>query len=589
MNNNKGHIMTMKNQIYHSIIDYCNIILKNPQNVSCIEYLFNILKQIGLICMSQGKIDDKLLNSVKKLFYNKLPTSDTHAPSFINFADLNQEADQFINISMENHPRVPMHDAEAILWEEKSENVIELGMRLIENGLMIKAVSQGEDILGLSDCKSGEKVSNAWSKSWQKFEEKSVPFINKLINRKNIENFFILSDDVLSLLAEYAFIPEDKFQKFLYNIAAPQKKYAENHNYRKLVTADEAKELFEQVKKKYQNNLNVSLAYTFEAAMAQKAVKNFILNNCSLLESTDDSKYGKLLTNLDMDTGSETPFIIAGNKLFTNHIIISDGFLSGWGVRKDDDAIKSLNQPESDFSGALFCSLKQYPNGAWTISFDSYKNKEQFYKLIEQGDEYFVRLPYEQIFDEDKREEFLQEAAMAVMGLEKKPDWLPEFLKKLFFAPGNGLDKIAKAIRKFPGILEPEFKDAFAPAQSMSGGHEDNYYIPVKSLENTSFLDPECSNESVAKSVNRGFGNEWQYIYLFVDTKANIIDEVHGPLEMSGEGEEISDIPDDAECVWFFIGTSPTLKKIKTEYAKKKTLAITKQEKLYWIIYGPED
>ena len=84
MNDNKGHIMPMKNQTYQSIIDYYDIISAKPENESCIEYLFNILKQIGLISMSQGEIDEKLLNRVKKLFsYNTLQASDTHAPSLI--------------------------------------------------------------------------------------------------------------------------------------------------------------------------------------------------------------------------------------------------------------------------------------------------------------------------------------------------------------------------------------------------------------------------------------------------------------------------------------------------------------------------
>jgi hypothetical protein len=127
---------------------------------------------------------------------------------------------------------------------------------------------------------------------------------------------------------------------------------------------------------------------------------------------------------------------------------------------------------------------------------------------------------------------------------------------------------------------------------TMSEEQEDSYYISVKSLKNTTFLNPDpdsiFSNRSVSEAINRSFNIEWQYIYLFIDTKANIIDGVHGPLEISGEGEEIGTVPDHAECVWFFIGPPQTVNKIKTEYNENETLKITKQEELYWIIYGPE-
>jgi len=203
------------------------------------------------------------------------------------------------------------------------------------------------------------------------------------------------------------------------------------------------------------------------------------------------------------------------------------------------------------------------------------------------------------------RDEFLQEAAEAAMGLERQPDWMREFVKQLssdikrrfVSAPERIRDGAVDLFGKISGVLEPEFKGVLTPAMalSMSDEKKDNYYVPVESLKNTTFLDPDpdsiFSNSSVSDAVNRSFGKKWQCIWLFIDKDSNVINGVQGPSSMKVKGVKIDNIPANAESVWFFIGPLQTVDKIKTEYNKNKTMKITEpeeSEKLYWIIYGPE-
>ena len=130
---------------------------------------------------------------------------------------------------------------------------------------------------------------------------------------------------------------------------------------------------------------------------------------------------------------------------------------------------------------------------------------------------------------------------------------------------------------------------ARVPALStMSEEHEDSCYVPVASLAETIFLNPKSPNKCVSEAVNTSFQKKWQCIWLVIDKNSNIIDGVHGPSNMKIKGIKIGEVHANAECVWFFIGPTQAVSKIKTEYNQNKTLNITKEE-LYWIIYGPAE
>lgn len=555
------------------------------------EYLFNILRDIGYLDMMGAELPKQLIEDIRKLFTLNVSLIGKRAPDFIDFEDLSDEVESYI-WQIKNLPLPPRLNniTEEEGWEDMYRGARKRGLGLILAGLDITAI-----ILGYELVLDGNLESIKWNDCWTDFDKESEKYISKLSENK--VSFYHFSDNILSHLTKFFRMPECLFRNMLLEIVKPRESYAQERYYRQIISPQEAKEIYFKTNLKFEKYSSTAQVYFYETALAQQILKAFILKACFAKEkhAYTSSNNWQILTTIDEGFDCEVPMISAGNKNYSVHMLDTpESKVSGWGIRKD--RIKSfLSNDCHDFQGALFCSWKEYPTSEILVRFENHMEKNRLKELMGKKKEIlvnFIELSLDEVYKFDKREKFLQEAAEAVMGLEKQPDWMREFLKKLLFAPGNGLDKIATALRKIPGIHEPGFTWALTPARVQADEEQDNYYIPVKSLENTTFLDPDpdsiFSNRSVSEAVDRGFAEEWQYIYLFVDTKANVIDEVHGPMEISGEGETIPDIPADAEYVWFFIGPSQTVNEIKTEYNKNKTLKITKQEKLYWIIYGPE-
>ena len=603
---NVSEINIREKEYYLSTIEeHCSQIENYLGESDSIECLFNILRDMGYLLMYGSEPDSKLLNRVKKLFPIINENTAIFSPSFIDFVSLEIEAEWYKKLWL-NHkdfikdpPTLKENPLIEEAWEKVFNYMKQRGLELITAGLDIFAVFYSNQMF-FKDIRS----SDGWQKSWKIFLEKSDIFFNTLFNIEE-KYFSHVSDSVYKMICNYAEIKEiipqsaANFINFIRSISKPGKSYAADSAYRIVISPEEAEEIYFNISCSYKDDSQgLSKIYLYECALAEKVIKQFIIKRC-LSEKTSDKTNlppisdWKLLSSSDDEFYSVLPMVKAGNKEYP--VCVIPPRLKGFSIR--NDLIKKMG---TSLNGVLFCSFKKYPSDEILVRFDNYVEKDRVFELLRntvtvKGVQNVTKLSFDDVYKFDKREEFLQEAAIAVMGLEKQPDWMLEFLKQLFFAPGNGLDKIAKALGKIPSIREPEFTGALERVMSlstMSDEREDNYYIPVKSLKNTIFLEPEpdsiFSNESVSEAVDRSLEKEWQYIYLFVDTKANIIDEVHGPLEITGEGETIPDIPADAEYVWFFIGEIKTINKIKTEYNKKETLAIAKQEELYWIIYGPE-
>ena len=601
---NVSEINIREKEYYLSAIEeHCSQIEEYHEESDSIECLFNILRDMGYLLMYGSEPDVGLLNRIKNFFFVINENTAIFAPSFIDFISLEIEAEWYEKLWL-NHKDfikdLPTLKDDSLIeeaWEKVFNYMKQRGLELIIAGLDIFAVLYSNQMF-FKDIHS-----DGWQKSWKIFLKKSDVFFNTLFNIEE-KYFFNISYSVYKIIYNYTEIkeislqPAAKFINFIRSISKPRKSYAADSAYRIIISPEEAEEIYFNISCNYNDDSSeLSKIYLYECALAEEVIKRFIIKRCLSEKASDKTKLPpisdwKLLSSSDDDFYSALPMVKAGNKEYP--ICVIPPRLKGFSIR--NDLIKKFG---SSLNGVLFCSFKKYPSDEILVRFDNYVEKDRVFELIRNTDavkgvQNVTKLSFDEVYKFDKREEFLQEAAKAVMGLEKQPDWMLEFLKQLFFTPGgNGLDKIAKALRKIPGILEPEFKGAFAPALVQSDEQQDNYYVPVKSLKNTTFLDPDpdsiFSNESVHEAVDSGFNKEWQYIYLFVDTKANIIDEVHGPLEISGEGEKIVNVPANAECVWFFIGQSQTVNEIKTEYNKNKTLKITKQEEFYWIIYGPAE
>jgi len=582
-----------------AIEEQCSQIENCPEESDNIECLFNILREMGYLLMYGSEPDTKLLNRVKGFFIEINENTAIFSPSFIELISLEIEAEWYKKLWL-NHKgfiKDPPTQKENPLIEEAWEKVFnymkQRGLELITAGLDIFAVLYSNQIF-FKDIRS----SDGWQKSWEKFLEKSDTFFNTLFNIEE-KYFFHVSDSVYKMICNYAEIreiipqPAAKFINFFHSISKPGKSYAADSAYRIVVSPEEAEEIYFNISCNYNDDSQgLSKIYLYECALAEKVIKQFIIKRCLSEKASDKTKLPpitdwKLLSSSDDEFYSALPMVKAGNKEYS--VCIIPPRLKGFSIR--NDLIKKFG---SSLNGVLFCSFKKYPSDEILVRFDNYIEKVRVFELLGNTDavkgvQNVTKLSFDDVYKYDKREEFLLEAAKAVMGLEKQPDWMREFLKKLFFAPGNGLDKIEKALGKIPGILEPEFKGALTPAMSMSKEHKDSYYVSVASLTKTIFLKPIRSNRCVAEAVNASVKKSWQCIWLFIDKDSNVIDMIQEPSAIKTTGMKSVNVPADAEWVWFFIGPLLTVNKIKTEYNKKKTLNITKQEKLYWIIYGPAE
>jgi len=408
--------MNSRNSIYTAIREYIDIVQGNPKNPYTIEYLFNVLKETGLLMMAYGAVDEALLKNVRAIFcLNQIPPSETNAPSFMDVSLLGQKLELFEKASGSLHesPTAPPHEDAAMQWEEELEDVISYGMDLLYDGLSITAVRIAEKRV-VSD--SGQNISPNWQGAWNCFIEPAQKYMDLLTYKKAA--FHVLADEAISLMATYIYMPDDDdFKTFLNDVARPRKDFVKHQFYRKLFTGSKVSELFSQAEENYDENLGVSLAYVCEAAVAQKAITSFIVNHCSCL--LDETGGNNRIQGLSASPGAalpgETPFVLTGDKLFTIHLLRHG--LSGWGIRKDPAALAAIEQTGRNFKGALFCSWQQYPNGAWICRLDAYRDEKEFWRLINKSNESFVRIDYETICGgEDRREEFLEKAARAVLG-----------------------------------------------------------------------------------------------------------------------------------------------------------------------------
>ena len=598
---NVSEINMREKEYYLSAIkEHCSQIENYPGESDNIECLFNILREMGYLLMYGFEPDDRLLNRVKMLFPVINENTAIFSPSFIDFISLEIEAYGYKEL-WHNHDvfiQIPPTLKEDPLVEEAWEKVFnymkERGLELIVAGFDIFAVLYSNQMF-FKDIRSFD----GWQKSWKIFLEKSDIFFNTLFNIEK-KYFFHISDSVYQMICKYTEIkeiippPAANFINFIHSITKPRESYAADSAYRIVISPEEAEEIYFNISCNYNDDSQgLSKIYLYECALAEKVIKQFIIKKCLSEKASDKTKLPpisdwKLLSSSDDDFYSVLPMVKAGNKEYP--VCVIPPRLKGFSIRND-----LIKKSESSLNGVLFCSFKKYPSDEILVRFDNYVEKDRVFELLGNTDavkevQNVTKLSFDEVYKFDNRDEFLQEAAKAVMGLEKQPNWMIELLKKLFFAPENGLDKIAKALRKIPGIREPEFTGALIPERAMAKPDEKkvSYYVPVASLKKTIFLGKESPNKCVAEAVKRSIGQQWQYIWLFIDKNSDIIDMVQGPPIMEKKGIKIDDIPANVEYVWFFIGQSKTVKKIKTEYDAKKTLAITKQEKLYWIIYGPE-
>jgi len=593
---NVSEINIREKEYYLSIIEeHCSQLENYPGESDSIECLFNILREMGYLLMYGFEPDSKLLNRVKKLFPVINENTAIFSPSFIDFISLEIEAEWYkkLWLNHKNFIKDPPTLKEKPLIEEAWEKVFnymkQRGLELITAGLDIFAVFYSKQIL-FEDIQS----SDGWQKSWKMFLEKSDIFFNTLFNIEE-KYFFHVSDPVYKIICNYAEIKENipqppaNFIHFIRSISKPGKSYAADSAYRIIISPEEAEEIYFNISCNYNDDSQeLSKIYLYECALAEKVIKQFIIKKCLSEKASDKTKLPpitdwKLLSSSDGEFYSVLPMVKAGNKEYP--VCVIPPRLKGFSIRND-----LIKKNGSSLNGVLFCSFKKYPSDEILVRFDNYIEKDRVLELLRNTDavkglQNVTKLSFDEVYKYDKRDEFLQEAAEAVIGLEKQPKSnlikFPEQTKEIFEVVDNLL------------FIGNQCADDYSPYEkAMSDEHEINYYISVKSLKDATFLVPDpdsmFSNQSVAEAVDKSFQEKWQCIWLFFDKNSNVIDTIQGPTEIKIKGVKIDNAPDRAEYVVFFIGSLETVNNMKTGYNKNKTLEITKEEEFYRIIYGLE-
>jgi hypothetical protein len=559
--------MDIQEDLKTIVTRYKEKISSAPDDSSNIESLFNILKHVGLFFFSHGFLDENLKNEIQSLFKTQKPvSSEIFAPSFIDFHTLQHNLELFKSIKPDPLPRVPLNHDTMNDWENKTGNLMVLGMELLEKAIEINAVLQAERILDVS--RLSPSPSSSWRTAWQRFKENSDDYINTITGAES--NFSILSDEMHAYLLEYFCFPEkDPLFQFMKKIVQSPQDSAKRQFYRKGFSASEARELYEHVKQRHSQQMKVSSFYLFKSALAQETIKLFIRQCYRSIFPNKKTDQTNLETNLDKNPVSEIPFIRSAKKSYSAYIL-GDG-LEEWGIRKDPDAMTILN--DGSFDGAMFCSVKQYPDGAWFVSFDSYIEKEHFFKLINEQKSVFVRLPYPAVCERDDRDGFLQKAA--------------EMLETNVDSEKFGGRQISEDLASIWFLILSESQKPIIKATEIADRHQfedKKYYVPVKSFENKKFLAPNDGQapESVKKLLSKAVTGQYFYQWRLIKQGDITGGKWEGPSKIeSRRGITLGEIPTDIYLILFLIGPETTFKNLEKNQFESN-------DKLYLIIYGPE-
>lgn len=428
---NASEINIREKEYYLSAIkEHCSQIENYHGESDNIERLFNILRDMGYLLMYGFEPDDRLLSRVKKLFPVINKNTAIFSPSFIDFISLEIETEGYKEL-WHNHDvfiQIPPTLKEDPLVEEAWEKVFnymkERGLELIVAGLDIFAVLYSNQMF-FKDIRSFD----GWQKSWKIFLEKSNIFFNTLFNIEK-KYFFHISDSVYQMICKYTEIkeiippPAANLINFIHSLTKPRESYAADSAYRIVISPEEAEEIYFNISCNYNDDSQgLSKIYLYECALAEKVIKQFIIKKCLSEKASDKTKLPpisdwNLLSSSDDDFYSVLPMVKAGNKEYP--VCVIPPRLKGFSIR--NDLIKKFG---SSLNGVLFCSFKKYPSDEILVRFDNYVEKDRVFELLGNTDavkgvQNVTKLSFDEVYKFDNRDDFLQEAARAVLGISEK-------------------------------------------------------------------------------------------------------------------------------------------------------------------------
>ena len=614
-----------------TIEEQCSQIENYPGESDSIECLFNILRDMGYLLMYGSEPDDRLLNRVKKLFPVINENTAIFSPSFIDFISLEIETEGYKelwhnhDVFIQSPPTLKENPLIEEAWEKVFNYMKQRGLDLINAGLDLFAVLYSNQMF-FKDIQS----SDGWQKSWKIFLEKSDVFFNTLFNIEE-KYFFHVSDSVYKIICKYAEIkeiipqPAANFINFIHSISKPRKSYAADSAYRIVVSPEEAEEIYFNISCNYNDNSQgLSKIYLYECALAEKVIKQFIIKKCLSENASDKIRLPpisdwKLLSSSDDEFYSALPMVKAGNKEYS--VCVIPPRLKGFSIRND-----LIKKSGSSLNGVLFCSFKKYPSDEILMRFDNYIEKDRVFELLGNTDavngvQNVTKLSFDEVYKFDKREEFLREAAEAVVKSEKvvvikqsESEQIPNtdvgsamdlsgiipaelraleqilitanaavfLIRIILTAIKNTKQQYAFRVYKpspskmsYDAAKPPEYNIIFVPSDFPDeGGMFD-------------FLDPNSDQEDVRQLRFYGLEQDWQFVPFFIDAKGEIIGEPDNPEEIDELDPIELNLPAKTKVVLIAVGPSEELIKVKNAKTSEDPIDDTKS-KICWVIYGTE-
>lgn len=592
-----------------NIHNHKKFIQQDKESADNVPYLYDILKDIGYLRMRNYGLNQNLMNEIKKLFCLRLPHNENNAPTLFFFEDLFDEIDLYQNLmqNIEPAPNAGEKPEKEEIWESRWRDLKDCGLKLAFSGFDITAVMLGSKLL-LTDTRFSEE----WKQSWKVFSDNANQYLKKLYKLKG--QMPSIAERIHQELVEYN-MPDGEFFRFASEIAVIRKSWPKDNYFRYILKPEEVNELYQKAKHIFQEYPPAARIYFFKNALAEETLKHFIQNGCIALLTNDEtlqtnskwSLQGTLDGEPIGEAISRVPMLYAGKKeIYSVHML--GPRVSGWGVRSD--RLGPLLFDNEKYKGAFFCSWKEYPTEEILVRFDRFIPKAKFIELV-KGAKNFIRLPINAVLKEkDLREEALQQATNAVMGISIENDVLAllindtyiQTIAQNFFqyliAAGvvfNAIQRTYKkkslTVRQGPGASPPETNILHIPLNVSEHQAKKIDLLP-------SSLRP---NQLVIKSINTeqrkiydsivdfiDGNSSWHYFAYTLDDKGEIL---YDSMEKGniGTNKKIKySVNKGAQMIFLCIAPEETINKVSQMFEKSPDMASVPDENdnIIWLIYG---
>ena len=564
---------------YRSAIDlYMKTIQKSPDHHNNLSYLFHIFKNVAAIHMSVHKPDKSILREIQSCLPFNL--NDSSISSFVDFNNLNMKLSSYLHfhtdLKEQSMPKPYDHHDIYEEWEDQWWELKESGTEILQKAMNLTLTQEGFCLVY-----NTETPNISFSKTWHQFVSQSKDFLERIY--KNEHAFYMWSNDVLKILSRYPYLSNNIYQECLNRISQPGKTYAKEQAYRKFFSSDKANEIFNDTQEKLPQHAPAAHLHFYRCSLAANMLIDFVLNRYF-------ANNNRIVKNIEIDIelDENVPVLKTGNQKCSIHCL-NKPHLNSWGIRKD----LLLSQMDTDsYEGALFCFIKQYPNGTELACFENFVPKDQLIALINaQAEVYknFVRLPYEDIYAQDLRENFLEAAVTQLTDYRKV---IHTLAKCLSFSKDrerfnlNILEKIILPLSVYYYIKQNKHVRVSQSSDEIVPPPTYTLLVPevFNHLWDKEFDFFDVNDKFVDKLVEYALDQDdyWHYYIRFMDAEGRVLFE-----EMDEVDEELELIvPQKTIVVMLAMGTEADIHELQKDI-ESNDLTEEKESNIFWVIYGP--